>query len=54
MTTFLVDSVKRDNGIIIGVSCYQENAMHNIRMYQELTHVYHGQFTGKPTMYYVE
>lgn len=54
MTTFLVDSVKRDNGVIIGVSCYQENAMHNVRMYQELNHVYHGQFTGKLITYYVE
>lgn len=54
MTTFRVHSVKRDNGIIIGVAVFQENAAYTNRLYFPIGIVYHTQLIGKPDKHFVE
>ena len=54
MTTFRVQSVKRDNGKIIGVAVLQENAPYTFRLYFPIERVFHTQFIGNPDKHFVE
>lgn len=50
---FYVTSVKRENGKIIGISAIQHRAIPPVRLYMDLSHVYHTQFTGKQFVFLV-
>lgn len=50
---FYVTSVKRENGKIVGVSAVQHRAIPPVRLYMELSHVFHTQFTGMQLIFLV-
>lgn len=53
MPTCLIDSVKRDNGKIIGLAIFQENTPFG-RIYEEISHGYYRQVRGKSYQYFIE
>ena len=52
MPTCLIDSVKRDNGKIIGLAIFQENTPFG-RKYEEISHGYYKQVIEKSYQYFI-
>lgn len=50
---FYVTSVKRENGKILGVSAIQHRAIPPVRLYMEISHVFHTQFTERQFVFLV-
>lgn len=50
---FFVTSIKRENKKIVGVSAIQSRAIPPVRLYMDLSHIYHTQFTGRQSVFLV-